>query len=77
MSETLLTIEDLVVQYRQGRKKVVKAVDGVSLSVAAGEFVALVGESGCGKTTTAQTARCRPQRWSASRPDGVKAPGGP
>ena len=56
MSETLLTIEDLVVQYRQGRKKVVKAVDGVSLSVAAGEFVALVGESGCGKTTTAQTA---------------------
>ena len=56
MSETLLTIDDLVVQYRQGRKKVVKAVDGVSLSVAAGEFVALVGESGCGKTTTAQTA---------------------
>ncbi len=56
MSEPLLTIEDLVVQFRQGRKKVVRAVDGVSLSVAAGEFVALVGESGCGKTTTAQTA---------------------
>ena len=56
MSEPLLTIQDLVVQYRQGRNSVVKAVDGVSLSVAAGEFVALVGESGCGKTTTAQTA---------------------
>ena len=56
MSEPLLQIEDLVVQYRQGRKKAVRAVDGVSLSVAAGEFVALVGESGCGKTTTAQAA---------------------
>ncbi len=32
-----------------------QAVDGVSFSVAAGEMVALVGESGCGKTSTAQT----------------------
>ena len=56
MSETLLSIEDLVVEFRQGRKTRVHAVDGVSLKVAAGEFVALVGESGCGKTTTAQTA---------------------
>ena len=31
------------------------AVDGVSFSVGAGEMVALVGESGCGKTSTAQT----------------------
>jgi oligopeptide/dipeptide ABC transporter ATP-binding protein len=34
--------------------KTVRAVDGVSLTVAKGEMLALVGESGCGKTTTAQ-----------------------
>ena len=37
---------------RWGTPKVVKAVDGVSLTVFEGQTYALVGESGCGKTTT-------------------------
>jgi len=32
-----------------------RAVDGVSLSIEAGETVCLVGESGCGKTVTAMS----------------------
>jgi oligopeptide/dipeptide ABC transporter ATP-binding protein len=54
MSEPLLQVGDLAVRYRQSRRQEVRAVDGVSLAVAPGELVALVGESGCGKTTTAQ-----------------------
>src|SRR5262245_60843256 len=60
----LLEVDDLVVRYRVPRglsgtilrrpQQFVHAVSGVSLSVARGEMVALVGESGCGKTTTAQ-----------------------
>jgi len=48
----LLVIDDLVTEIRQ-RRTTVRAVDGVSLSVARGETLGVVGESGCGKTMTA------------------------
>src|SRR5580700_4745467 len=48
----LLTIEDLKTEIRL-RHSVVHAIDGVSLTVEAGECLGIVGESGCGKTMTA------------------------
>jgi oligopeptide/dipeptide ABC transporter ATP-binding protein len=60
----LIAVEDLVVRYPVARglagtlarrpHRFVHAVEGVSFSVRRGELLALVGESGCGKTTTAQ-----------------------
>jgi oligopeptide transport system ATP-binding protein len=50
---SLLEVEDLDVHYgRPGAPGTVKAVDGVSFSVERGRTLGLVGESGCGKSTT-------------------------
>jgi oligopeptide transport system ATP-binding protein len=57
MSDPLLEVKDLKVHFPVNAgpflrpKDFVKAVDGVSFTIAPGETVGLVGESGCGKTT--------------------------
>ena len=60
MTAPLVSVRDLRVQHRTagffGPARVTTAVDGVSFDVMRGETLALVGESGCGKTTTAQAA---------------------
>ena len=61
MSNNLIEVRNLVKHFEVSKsvfsrnKKIVKAVDGISFDIKAGETLGLVGQSGCGKPTTARS----------------------
>ena len=61
MNNNLIEVRDLVKHFEVSsgifsrNKKVIKAVDGLDFDIKAGETLGLVGQSGCGKTTTARS----------------------
>src|SRR6059058_5942605 len=64
--DVLLRVEHLVVEFPAGRGSRVHAVSDVSFDVAKGETLGLVGESGCGKSTTGKAVLQLPRPTSGA-----------
>ncbi len=54
MTEPVLEVRNVTKTFRERGGRRLRALDGVSLTVSAGECVGVVGESGCGKSTLAR-----------------------
>ena len=65
-AQLVLRVADLVREFPDGHGRTVRAVSGVSLDVARGETLGIVGESGCGKSTTARAIMQLPPPTSGS-----------
>ncbi len=66
LDQVLLRVENLVVEFPIDRKRTVQAVTNISFDVAEGETLGLVGESGCGKSTTGKAVMQLPRPTSGS-----------
>ncbi len=64
--DNVLRVEDLVVEFHAGRNVTVKAVSGISFDVRRGETLGIVGESGCGKSTTGRAVMQIPKPTSGT-----------
>lgn len=58
MTNNLVELRDVYKIYGEGLESEVRALDGVSLSIRKGEFVAVVGQSGSGKSTMMNVLGC-------------------